>query len=660
MYYTCYSHNSISIAALECLSALLQNPSRSLMKLLENESGLGRSQIFSTSVISPESSPFQSRTSSTPVDPDKSATSQHVAQIQSDSLSLVSENSEPIVTDVAVVPDAVQIFDPLSVAQIISATTEKNEKCTQDFSGMKIGEVVDDNDEKDVPLIDLSDSRPSTDILKNDTIENDISKSLLIEISTPTSPEDKPQFSSYPGDIGKGSTSISNDHLLNHLECALIDEHFAVVKSALNALKLCQNSIFSRDELFGLSAIKNLFLNGVLSSMSHTYWPVKLALLELWGSMDFTKLVFLEWLTNVNYFPRSGCLSTLCQLTEYYPPSVYFNAYSTILTPRTEHGAGIFTWLIKLLTHGNHGTDHIYIHCHVFTLISHFLGGYFYNSQFTSKKRQKERWSPMFGDENQMDELLSDDLMVYCLKILNIYVHVISETPLPNVAALLSKTAPAVAQQTLTPVAQKLKSVTKIETGKVPDKNDLSFAQHTVSLMKVRLGDFSNNNHFLRIYDSICLDEEVKDKFISLLVCCFQCFGAILEIATLKAIERFIEELLFYLKNLMMILPCHTINTVTQVLKALFGTNLNLLFSNLDTKEQSHAAGGSLVDTCRFNSSFAGAVVLPVVSSPTNYFSLFGSPASIYQTCIMTPRARVAQRMATSTARHDLLPDALT
>jgi len=74
-----------------------------------------------------------------------------------------------------------------------------------------------------------------------------------------------------------------------------------------------------------------------------------------------------------------------------------------------------------------------------------------------------------------MDDFLSQELLPYCIRILSIYFHIVTETG-PSGPPIMAKPIPQlVAQQTLAPVAQKIKAVAKMDVSKTMSAAGLKF-----------------------------------------------------------------------------------------------------------------------------------------------------------------------------------------
>lgn len=80
-------------------------------------------------------------------------------------------------------------------------------------------------------------------------------------------------------------------------------------------------------------------------------------------------------------------------------------------------------------------------------------------------------------------------------------------------------------------------------------------------LLKTRLF-----NHFKIHLFQRNLDEEITEKFVCLLDTCLDCICCILEVASVKAVEKIAEEILVYLKPLMVYSAEKVVSTVTQVI----------------------------------------------------------------------------------------------
>lgn len=139
----------------------------------------------------------------------------------------------------------------------------------------------------------------------------------------------------------------------------------------------------------------------------------------------------------------------------------------------------------------------------------------------------------------------------------------------------------------------------------------------------------------------ISIDESSSEKLLALLTACLTSLAQLLEIANLSDISIYVEEMLLYLKATMPVAPGESILCVQQLLKSLFGTNLNFVA----VKDMDETADG-------VNSSFIAAhfkVQDNSVRLPTT------TDQSLFECAINRPYSVFAQTMATAVNRYSFL-----
>lgn len=181
---------------------------------------------------------------------------------------------------------------------------------------------------------------------------------------------------------------------------------------------------------------------------------------------------------------------------------------------------------------------------------------------------------------------VTEQLLHHLLRLLNVFCHIIDEIPptLPPNKPVLPNLPPASA---LSPIKRRSKSdasdlkIKSVPIKHVPEKDD---KEKKVDYTKFNaMGFFANLPHYMKLYEVLkmaysnyktTLDSSASEKFLHLLKTTLQATSQILEMATVNEAGRFTEELLSYLRSIVVLEPTDTVHCVLQLLKCLFGTNL--------------------------------------------------------------------------------------
>ncbi|XP_035223827.1 huntingtin-like, partial [Stegodyphus dumicola] len=242
----------------------------------------------------------------------------------------------------------------------------------------------------------------------------------------------------------------------------------------------------------------------------------------------------------------------------------------------------ILCHLISLITHTSVCLD-LVAHQHVLQLTGNLLCGLWYKFlvEFHNSNYQELKQDAYVFP-------LVEKLFLHLMRVLNIFTHVLEEQypiSVSNRPALPSlPNAPS-----LSPIKRKGKvkdepvtsSSVKGSPSKGIDKSDTE--KERASKISGTLGQFHTFPLYMKLYEilrgaygsyKISMDFQSSEKFCHLLKCTLDVMSQILEVSESHEMGKSAEEILCYLKSLMVIESCSSVQCVRQLLKSLFGTNL--------------------------------------------------------------------------------------
>ncbi|KAG1678706.1 Huntingtin [Nymphon striatum] len=322
-----------------------------------------------------------------------------------------------------------------------------------------------------------------------------------------------------------------------------------------------------------------------------------------------------------------GCIEALKHLSEEYVVTHYINAWSILFSD--EHAnrsqlknqtgisnmksesfqekekaeASIVSYLMALTTNSALSLD-LTAHQNMLQLTGNLLSGACYqcllqkSSSVSNEKYVDKTWLVV---QNKHIATSLEQMRSHLMRLLNIYVHVVDEIQPgpPHIKPTLPSlpTTPS-----LSPVKRRVKSK---EESNLPSplaavaKNSpskqlsldskLPSEKEKNSSNKSGLGTFYHVNHYMKLFEvirgaystyKISLDVQSTEKLIGLLKSCLTNLCQILEIAGIDEMGKCADELLSYLKSVLIIDSSSTIQCVQQLLKSLFGTNLASWFDS--------------------------------------------------------------------------------
>ncbi|KFM77552.1 Huntingtin, partial [Stegodyphus mimosarum] len=423
------------------------------------------------------------------------------------------------------------------------------------------------------------------------------------------------------------------DKFLNGILIPLLgDEDFRVRQaSAIAIVKLVPKFFFpidhpNKDAITAIAKEStDIYLNMPNKGSSHSTLPLVHALVKpfaVQSSCSYNSVIdaSLSRIVNLlvttlrmctNKFLIYGCCHALCLLSEEFLVTVFpetwnavFSAFKyesvynescpQLLQPCVglvsesasndtfSQTSDILCHLISLITHTSVCLD-LVAHQHVLQLTGNLLCGLWYKFLVESRNSNYQ--------ELKQDVYvfpLVEKLFLHLMRVLNIFTHVLEEQyPIcvSNRPALPSlPNAPS-----LSPIKRKSKvkdepvtsSSVKGSPSKGIDKSDTE--KERTSKISGTLGQFHTFPLYMKLYEilrgaygsyKISMDFQSSEKFCHLLKCTLDVMSQILEVSESHEMGKSAEEILSYLKSLMVMESCSSVQCVRQLLKSLFGTNL--------------------------------------------------------------------------------------
>ncbi|XP_067133027.1 huntingtin isoform X2 [Centruroides vittatus] len=325
-------------------------------------------------------------------------------------------------------------------------------------------------------------------------------------------------------------------------------------------------------------------------------------------------------LTSVDKYLTFGCCQTLYYLTEEYIITTYIEAwnitfgedacianhFSQVSKQQTPNSpaeklkchleSNILSHILSLVTDTHLALD-LVAHKYILRLLGNLMSGACYqsllqkgNSSKNSDEMYNEKWT-LLKDRHLIPTF--EQLFSHLLRLLNIFSHIIDEqSPTSNIKSGLPSLPSA---PSLSPIKRKgktkddmqLTSTSKGSPNKVlPDKSDTEKEKSSSKVLS-NIGLFFSHPLYMKIYDmlkgayssyKISLDLQSGEKFTGLLQACLDTLSQLLEVANSKEMGKYAEEILSYLKSVLSIEACATVQCIRQLLKSLFGTNLASLW----------------------------------------------------------------------------------
>lgn len=347
-----------------------------------------------------------------------------------------------------------------------------------------------------------------------------------------------------------------------------------------------------------------------------------------------------------------GYCSALSLISEKYKVSQYPNSWDCDISERSV-ATQLLNISMTLLSANMTVVLDLNTHQSLLTLTGNILEGLAYNLIKTNNKNEVLVTELEWGIISNESLYLATHLESYfnhLLKIMNIYSCIIDESfTSPNISSITSNNKIPVIQtlshSTLSPIRKKplkqnsdlgdkSEGIKKSDSEKSDkDKNSkLQFASSTIYLKLFEMLRAS--------YLSGKTSMDLKaDKISSLLNVTLNNFSRLLEIATIKFISKYSEELLHCLKTVFTLEPSLAVKNVRQLLKCIFGTNFTVMFSNDNNNYSTEVIDDSIGGIAN-RSSFSGNRTI----SNSEFFGL-------YNCCLSSPYTKFTQLYASMSSR---------
>uniref|UniRef100_F1KPL8 Huntingtin n=1 Tax=Ascaris suum TaxID=6253 RepID=F1KPL8_ASCSU len=286
---------------------------------------------------------------------------------------------------------------------------------------------------------------------------------------------------------------------------------------------------------------------------------------------------------------QAGLIAGLVSLAEVYPPSCYLRAWSVSAHSESTR-LGL---LVSLMSKGTCYCSSVPTFIHLFEMISYLFAGlneavimtYMSNEQEVSPTSL-----PKLPDTHIMDQLI-----LLPLRVMNLYYTLVTErAQLSPASSNLMLPRP-----TLSPVR---KALPVGGTGLTSSEQRVHSISHLVgtSVKPSVASSFLLSSTLTHIADSLkgayinylgSIDEDVRERFTSLLTASLNALSCILEMALFSNVSTIIEEILLYCRACIDIAPTATIRLVTQLFKIVFGRNAANLSLTVLKKMHLHGHG---------------------------------------------------------------------
>uniref|UniRef100_A0A061QFU3 Putative huntingtin n=1 Tax=Cupiennius salei TaxID=6928 RepID=A0A061QFU3_CUPSA len=306
-----------------------------------------------------------------------------------------------------------------------------------------------------------------------------------------------------------------------------------------------------------------------------------------------------------------GCCHALCLLSEEYLVTVYPDTWNALFSDLKSDNAvdvsshhsqssqnvplegspnpsDLLCHLLSLVTNTSLCLD-LVAHQHVLQLAGNLLCGAWYKLLIETHKNNNENQQDTKPDPYVFP--LVEKLFQHLMRLLNTFTHILEEQypiPLSNRPALPSlPNAPS-----LSPIKRKNKTKeeavlsgtgsVKGSPNRIVDKVDTE-KEKIGNKITGTVGQFHTLPLYMKLFEilkgahgsyKISMDFQSSEKFCHLLKCALDVMSQMLEVSETLEMSKNAEEILCYLKSLMVMEPCSSVQCVRQLLKCLFGTNL--------------------------------------------------------------------------------------
>ncbi|RWS31040.1 huntingtin-like protein [Leptotrombidium deliense] len=337
-----------------------------------------------------------------------------------------------------------------------------------------------------------------------------------------------------------------------------------------------------------------------------------------------------------------GICSALSDLSDSYVVTKFPDAWGCDMNSST-NCLQFVKFLLALLTSNSVVYLELTTHQSALNLLGNLISGLCYQSlkssvlKGSSSNDSDLEWCLISKDHPALVSLL-ELMTTHLLKVLNLYTSVVEENnPFrTNVASNSNSSSKAPVITSLSPIRKK--SV-KNDSEKNESKKSLNEKEKEKTKNSfTRQNSFSNDPMLCKLFEtlrSIHFSSKIsmdmsRNKISYFLETVLNVFSQILEVGTLKYFGKYGEELLDYLKVLIVVEPSACVVCVRQLLKCIFGTNFSMLLTTpieADSESNSEKERKSL----------------GLTYSASHYAFPLSSNIGLYQTCIASPYAQFSQ-----------------
>ncbi|XP_043274964.1 huntingtin [Venturia canescens] len=326
-----------------------------------------------------------------------------------------------------------------------------------------------------------------------------------------------------------------------------------------------------------------------------------------------------------------GCCEALSHLSQVYPTTLYPRAWDCFVaklpvkkeakisassrTPEinqvtlttnvlTPIGNGLLSLVTSMLSSSPVSLD-LSIHRHLIILVGNVISGIALHALKPNSETNNEK----NGNSNDVASLwhLFEDtatnrnlelLFTHVARLVNIYVHVIDGIQLVPPSA--KSALPSL------PSAQSLSPRKKVSSHEKLKERERGLG--VLKTGKELTGNFFPMPHYMKLYETLksahanytsTLDSEASKMYLALLNACLEVMSQILEIAGTPEASKHADEILHYLQTTLTLAPTTTVQCVRQLLKSLFGTNLNARWAEFEAGRNPQKNGDLRRDDAR-------------------------------------------------------------
>ncbi|GFT39474.1 huntingtin [Nephila pilipes] len=480
--------------------------------------------------------------------------------------------------------------------------------------------------------------------------------------------------------VSSNSLSVNicyQDKVLNDILIPLLgDEDVRVRHSAAVAFSRLVSKLFypidhlNKDPVIAIAKeAVNTYLDVSHKGSMHTSLPLVHALVKpfaVYDSISYNPVIdaALSKIINLlvdtlrmcsNKYLVYGCCHALCLLSEKFLvtifPETWIAVTSNFKMENTSYDAiessfinlqdpninypskqntDLVCHLISFVTSTSSCLDLI-AHQHVLQLTGNLLCGMWYKYFVENHKSSNGNLQDVKSDA--YISFIIGKVFHHLMKVLNIFTHVL-EDQYPFPASSRSALPSLPNAPSLSPIKRKNKvkdesptssNIIKGSPSKGIEKSDAE-KERISSKMSGNVGQFHNSPLYMKLFEilkgahssyKISMDFQSSEKFCQLLRCVLDVMCQMLEISDSSEMSKNAEEMLCYMKSVMVMEASSAVRCVRQLLKCLFGTNLIVLCQEAQLVMGLNKKG---VSSSRLSSSLPG-LYYTILSYPYTDFT---------------------------------------